>query len=56
MVKRLIGVVLVLLCMTAASAQTYKSKTMRLKVTINGQTFHVQTNNDPLVSQVSLHI
>ena len=53
MVKRLIGVVLVLLYITAASAQTYKSKTMRLKVTINGQTFHVQTNNDPLVSQVA---
>ena len=53
MAKRLIGVVLVLLCLTAASAQTYKSKTMRLKVTINGQTFHVQTNNDPLVSQVA---
>ena len=53
MVKRLFGVVLVLLCLTAASAQTYKSKTMRLKVTISGQTFHVQTNNDPLVSQVA---
>lgn len=52
MVKRLIGVVLVLLCITAASAQTYKSKTMRLKVTISEQTFHVQANNDPLVSQV----
>ena len=53
MVKRLFGVVLVLLCLTAASAQTYKSKTMRLKVTISGQTFHVQTNKDPLVSQVA---
>ena len=53
MVKRLFGVVLVLLCITVASAQTYKSKTMRLKVTISGQTFHVQTNSDPLVSQVA---
>ena len=53
MVKRLIGVVLVLLCLTAASAQTYKSKTMRLKVTISGQTFHVQTCDDPLVGQIA---
>ena len=53
MVKRLIGVVLVLLCMTAASAQTYKSNTMRLKVTISGQTFHVQTCDDPLVGQIA---
>ena len=53
MAKRLIGVVLVLLYITAASVQTYNSKTMRMKVTINGQTFHVQTNKDPLVSQVA---
>ena len=53
MVKRLIGVVLVLLCMTAASAQTYKSNTMRLKVTISGQTFHVQTCDDSLVGQIA---
>ena len=53
MAKRLIGVVLVLLYITAASVQTYNSKTMRMKVTINGQIFHVQTNKDPLVSQVA---
>ena len=52
MVKRLFGIVLVLLCMTAVSAQTYKSKTMRLKVTISGQTFHVQPCDDSLVSQI----
>ena len=53
MVKRLFGVVLVLLCLTAASAQTYKSKTMRLKVTISGQTFHVQISDDTLVGQIA---
>ena len=42
-----------LLCITAASAQTYKSKTMRLKVTISGQKFHVQTCDDPLVGQIA---
>ena len=44
---------LVLLCLTAASAQTHKVKRMRLKVTISGQVFHVQTVDDPLVSQVA---
>lgn len=53
MVKRLLDIVLVLLFMTAASAQTYKSKTMRLKITINGQTFHIKPNGDPLVSQIA---
>ncbi|MBQ6208308.1 MAG: hypothetical protein IJK42_00845 [Prevotella sp.] len=53
MVKRLLDIVLVLLFMTAASAQTYKSKTMRLKITINGQTFHMKPNGDPLVSQIA---
>ena len=42
-----------LLCITAASAQTYRSKTMRLKVTISGRTFHVQTCDDPLVGQIA---
>ena len=53
MVKRLLDIVLVLLFMTAASAQTCKSKTMRLKITINGQTFHIKPNGDPLVSQIA---
>ena len=47
------GIVLMLLCITAASAQTYRSKTMRLKVTISGRTFHVQTCDDPLVGQIA---
>ena len=51
--KRLFGIVLVLMCITAASAQAYKVKTMRLKVTISGQTFHVQTCDDPLVRQIA---
>ena len=41
------------MCITAASAQAYKVKTMRLKVTISGQTFHVQTCDDPLVRQIA---
>ena len=41
------------MCLTAASAQAYKVKTMRLKVTISGQTFHVQTCDDPLVRQIA---
>ena len=47
------GLVLMLLCITAASAQVSKVKTMRLKVTISGQTFHVQTCDDLLVRQIA---
>ena len=47
------GLVLVLLCVTVVSAQVSKVKTMRLKVTISGQTFHVQTCDDPLVGQIA---
>ncbi len=45
--------VLMLLCLTAASAQELDRKGMRLKITINGQVFHVRTVDDPLVGQVA---
>ena len=42
-----------LLCVMAASAQAYQAKIMRLKVMINGQTFHIQAIDDPMVGQVA---
>ena len=35
---------------TTASAQTFKKNYM--KVTINGQEYHVKVNNDPMVAQI----
>lgn len=42
-----------LLCMTAVSAQVRKGKSMKLKVTISGQVFHVKPVDDPMMAQVA---
>ena len=53
MVRRLFSLVLMLLCMTAVSAQVRKGKSMKLKVTISGQVFHVKPVDDPMMAQVA---
>ena len=45
--------VLVLLCMTSASAQEHNGKDMRLVVTVSGQVFHVRPADDPMVKQIA---
>ena len=42
-----------LLCMTVALAQVRKGKSMRLKVTISEQVFHVKPVDDSMVAQVA---
>jgi len=51
--KRMIHLVLMLLCFAVASAQVHK-KGMTMKLTIDGQVFHVNTNDDPLVKQIAV--
>ena len=41
---------LLVMIVTTASAQTFKKNSM--KVTINGQEYHVKVNNDPMVAQI----
>lgn len=49
----MIHIVLMLLCFAVASAQVHK-KGMTMKLTIDGQVFHVNTNDDPLVKQIAV--
>ena len=44
---------LMLLCMTVASAQVRKGKSMKLKVIISEQVFHVKLVDDPMVAQIA---
>ena len=41
---------LLVMIVTTASAQTFKKNSM--KVTINGQEYHVKVNDDPMVAQI----
>ena len=50
--KRMIHLVLMLLCFAVASAQVHK-KGMTMKFTIDGQVFNVNTNDDSLVTQIA---